>query len=314
MLSHAADRSQTGNHQPHIVIPYNYADHEYARKLTAALRREGFTPWIDDLDMSAGAILINRIAHSARPVDFLIPLISSASVGLRWVQHDLKTIATRGFGSRSVRVLPARIDDTVLPGFLRSQSYIDFHSHGWERAFNDLRVIILPHSAAMPHPMPAPPPQRPIPRTQPAVNEEVAPGAKVVFVSYDRENDGYYKDVLVAWAKDPDFPRLLVDDRPVTAPIDSAEAESAKHTTLGKIKTATGFLSVVGQKTSTSQWTEWETKMAVDLGKRMIAVRIGRDCVFPEVLSEVGATCALSFTFEGIKQAVNEAYGVIAED
>jgi hypothetical protein len=311
----AANHTRTGSHQPHIVIAHNYVDHEFARRLTAALRREGFTPWIDDIDLSAGVILINRIAHAVRPVDFLIPVISSASVGLRWVQHDLKTVATRGIGARRVRVLPARIDDTALPGFLKSQSYIDFYSHGWERAFNDLRTVVLPHAAGLAaHAMPPPQSQRPIPRAQPVLGKKVPSGTRVVFVSYDHENDGYYKDVLLTWANDPDFPRLLVSDQPVTAPIESEEAAPAKRTTLGRIKAATGFLCVVGLKTCSSRWVEWETRTAIDLEKRMIAVRINRDCAFPEVLSDVGATCALSFTFEGIKQAVNEAYGVIAAE
>jgi hypothetical protein len=81
---------------------------------------------------------------------------------------------------------------------------------------------------------------------------------------------------------------------------------------LAKIKAATGFLCVIGPKTSTNPWVEWEIKTAIDLEKRMIVARIDRDCTVPEVLSDVGATCALSFTFEGIKRAVEEAYGGFA--
>ena len=51
-----------------------------------------------------------------------------------------------------------------------------------------------------------------------------------------------------------------------------------------------------------------------DLGKRMVVVRISRDCVVPDALSEVGPTCAMSFTFEAIKRAVGEAYGVVSEE
>jgi len=313
MSVESASPFRTAGNQPHVVIPYNYADHEFARKLTMALRREGVTPWIDDLDMSAGVILINRILHPVRPVDFVIPVISAASVGSRWVRGELKSLMTREFGGRRVKVLSARIDSTMLPDFLMSQTYIDFHDRRWNQAFEDLKAIVHPSISPRPavHPMPAAP-QRPIPRAQPGA--EPPPGAKVVFVSYDYENDGYYKDVLLTWAKDPDFPRLRVNDQPVTAPVESEEAAPLRRTVLAKIKSATGFLCVVGPKTNTNRWVEWETKTAIDLEKRMIVVRINRDCTFPEVLSDVGATCALSFTFEGIKRAVEEAYGVVSEE
>lgn len=308
------NRTQSGGVQPHIVIPYNYADHDFARKLAGALRREGISPWIDELDMSAGAILVNRIAHAVRPVDFVIPLISAASLRWRWVEQDLKAITTRDFNARRVRVLPARIDGTALPDYLASQPYVDFHGRGWQQAYEDLKAVV--QQRVSPRPEMRPPPEfelpHPIRRTQPAAGKRAE--AKLVFVSYDYENDGYHKDVLLTWAKSPDFPRLSVNDRPPNIPVDSEVAEPLKRLIQEKIKAATAFLCVVGEKSSASAWTDWEIKTAIELDKRMIVVRIDRDCVAPEVLSEVYPTCALSFTFQGIKRAVDEAYGVVAEE
>jgi hypothetical protein len=100
----------------------------------------------------------------------------------------------------------------------------------------------------------------------------------------------------------------------VTYPVDSDEAEPLKHVVYGKIKAATAFLCVVGDRTSASAWADWEIKTAIELEKRMVVVRINRDCVVPDVLSEVGPTCAMSFTFEGIKRAVDEAYGIVSQE
>ena len=143
MSSSLADHSRKAGYHPHIVIPYNYADHEFASKLTGELRQGGVTPWIDDVDMSVGMFFISRISHAARPVDFLIPVISAASVESRWVQHELKTAITMVFSGRRIRVLPAKIDSTALPDFLATQTYVDFHHRGWERAFDDLWTIVL---------------------------------------------------------------------------------------------------------------------------------------------------------------------------
>ncbi len=304
------NRTRSGGDQPHIVIPYNYADHEFARRLAGALRREGVSPWIDEVDMSAGVILVNRIAHAVRPVDFVIPLISAASLRWRWAEQDLKAITARDFSGRRVRVLAARIDGTPLPDYLASQPYVDFHGRGWKQAYEDLKAVVQQRTSPKPEMRPPPEFELPHPIRRPATGKKAE--TKLVFVSYDYDNDGYYKDVLLTWANSPDFPRLSVNDQPVIHTVDSDEAEPLKHVVYGKIKAATAFLCVVGEKSSASAWTDWEIKTAIELDKRMIVVRINRDCVAPEVLNEVYPTCALSFTFEGIKRAVDEAYGVVA--
>jgi hypothetical protein len=308
------NRIQSGGNQPHVVIPYNYADHDFARKLAGALRRDGISPWIDEVDMSAGVILINRIAHAVRPVDFLVPLISAASLTWRWVQRELKTVTARDFNGRRVRVLPARIDGTALPDYLASRPYVDFHGRGWKQAYEDLKAVVQQRTSPRPAMRPTPEFELPHAIRRAPPGGEKKPAAKVVFVSYDYENDGYYKDLLVTWSQSPDFPRLSVNDQPVAYPVDSDEAEPLKHVVYGKIKAATAFLCVVGEKTSANAWVDWEIKTAIELEKRMVVVRINRDCVAPDVLSEVGPTCALSFTFEGIKRAVEEAYGVVSQE
>jgi hypothetical protein len=133
---------RTASDRPHIVIPYSYADHEFAYKLAGALRRDRITSWIDEVDMSAGVFLVNRLSHAARPVDFVVPALSISSVTSDWVQHELRTAVTRGINGRPVAVLPAKIDDSALPDYLRSQPYFDFQGNGWSLAYDDLTVIV----------------------------------------------------------------------------------------------------------------------------------------------------------------------------
>ena len=144
------DQLQAAVVHPYIVIPHNYADHEFASKLTAALRRDRVTQWIDDVDMSAGVLLVSRIAHAARPVDCVVPVVSAASVASSWVQHDLKTVMARSFIGRHVRVLPARIDDSALPDFLASRPYFDFHLGAWNVAYDDLIVVVQQRTGPRP--------------------------------------------------------------------------------------------------------------------------------------------------------------------
>lgn len=134
--------TRTAGSWPHIVIPHNYADHEFAYKLAAELRRGRVTRWIDEVDMSAGVFLVSQICLYARPVDFLIPVISTSSVSSGWVQHELRTVMARVFNGEHITMIAARADDSPLPDFLAFQPRFDFFDGGWSRAYDDLIVTI----------------------------------------------------------------------------------------------------------------------------------------------------------------------------
>lgn len=145
------DRTRSRGNQPHIVIAYSGADHEFAGRLTSTLRQDGITRWIDDVDMSAGVPLVNWIANASRPVDCVVPTISAASAWSNWVQHELRAVITRSPGAHHVLVLPARIDSSRLPEFLACHPYIDFHRNGWGPAYGDL-VLAVQQRADGPRP------------------------------------------------------------------------------------------------------------------------------------------------------------------
>ncbi|HTW91469.1 MAG TPA: toll/interleukin-1 receptor domain-containing protein [bacterium] len=297
--------------EPHVVIPFNYADHRFARKLSGALRRDGISPWVDEIDMSAGALLVNRLAQSVRPVDFVIPLISASSLSWRWVKQELGAVSIRDIRGRRVRVLPARVDGSALPPDMVSQPYIDFHGRGWDQAYEDLKAVIQQRPSPRPEAPSATSFARPRPAMRPKPAEE-KPRGKVLFVSYDYDKDGYYRDILQTWAKMPDFAHVVVNDQRPAMPLESEAATSLKNQIIGKIKSATGFLCVVGDNTATNEWVAWEIKTAIAMDKRMMVVRTNRESIVPDALAEVGPTAAMSFTFEGIKRAIDEAYGVIS--
>ena len=56
-----------------------------------------------------------------------------------------------------------------------------------------------------------------------------------------------------------------------------------------------------------SGWVSWEINKAVELKRKLIAVKIDRSNTSPANLLNVGATWALSFTFDSIKSAVAES-------
>jgi len=303
-----------GEDQPQILIAGCYQDQEFARKLTFALRRDRVSPFIQIVgEMTAGDSLVRKLESTTRPVDCVVPVISIVSVTHQWVERELIEVMSREINHRWVRTYPAKVDNCHLPSPLASRFVADFYGLGWSPAYEALKAAIHGRLAA----------ERPAPRQQPAaraprpsaLNEvPAAADSKQLYLSFDHRNDGYYRDVLITWSKMPGFAHFWVNSEPPAVAVDSPGAEPIKQALAKRIGAASGLLCVIGPMSSTDGWMDWEIKKADELGKRVVAVRVNRDCEAPALLSDVGATCAMSFTFEGIRRAIEEAYGETSFD
>ena len=127
-----------------------------------------------------------------------------------------------------------------------------------------------------------------------------------MFVSYDFVNDANHKNLLMAWAKNHDF-AFSVNDRSVDVSVDSTDAVEIKRVISASVRAATFFLCLIGKETHKSQWVAWEIAKAVELKKRLVAVKIDKDDVSPAGLLNQGASWTLSFSVDGIAKAIDAA-------
>lgn len=127
-----------------------------------------------------------------------------------------------------------------------------------------------------------------------------------IFISYDYDNDKHYKNLLVAWDKNGLFDFSFYDAS-VDVSVNSTDATYIKSVIKGRIMSASHFLCIVGKDTRKSGWVEWEIETAVELKRKLVAVKTGLSNTSPSAILGVGATWAKSFTFDSIKKAVEDA-------
>ena len=127
-----------------------------------------------------------------------------------------------------------------------------------------------------------------------------------IFISYDYDNDKHYKNMLLAWDKNNEFD-FAFSDQSADVSIQSTNAEAIKRAISAKINSATHFLCLVGSKTSGSRWVAWEIDKAKELKKKLVAVKISSGNTTPSSLLNAGASWAMSFTFDAIKKAIEDA-------
>ena len=129
---------------------------------------------------------------------------------------------------------------------------------------------------------------------------------KKIFISYDYDNDKQYKNLLLAWDENSEFD-FGFSDQSADVSIQSTDAAAIKRAISAKINAATYFLCLVGSKTSKSSWVTWEIEKAKDLKKKLVAVKISSGNTTPSGLLNAGASWAMSFTFDAIKKAIEDA-------
>jgi hypothetical protein len=127
-----------------------------------------------------------------------------------------------------------------------------------------------------------------------------------IFISYDYSNDRHYKNLLLAWDANKEFD-FEFQDMSADISINSREAEVIKRAIAAKIGISTHFLCLVGREAAKSSWIDWEIRKAVELRRKIVAVKIDRSYMSPSALLGAGAGWALSFTFEAIRKALKEA-------
>lgn len=136
-----------------------------------------------------------------------------------------------------------------------------------------------------------------------------------VFVSFDWEKDKRYKFLLEAWDANPNFKFVFDDGTPPE--INSDNVGRVKAALTRKIDSAIYTLVIVGKEANKlhkdhkligyRNWINFEVSKSVELGNRMVAVKLDKDNESPVELLGVGAKWAMSFNESAIINALQRA-------
>lgn len=123
----------------YVFLSHSHQDKSFARKLARALRNHGHIVWIDEAEILVGDSLVRKIEEGLDKVDYVVAVLSAASVASEWVRKELDAAMSREIWSKRVVVLPVLLEDVDLPLFLRGKRYADFReSHRFDTGVADL--------------------------------------------------------------------------------------------------------------------------------------------------------------------------------
>lgn len=108
-------------------LSYNKKDLQWADKLKDALEDRGLKIWIDHSEIRPGDMIVEALENGLEQSRSMILLVSPDSINSGWVQEEYsRALALTKAPNRKLRLIPAILRDTKLPGFLENRLYVDF--------------------------------------------------------------------------------------------------------------------------------------------------------------------------------------------
>ncbi len=109
-----------------VFLSHNHADKAFVRSLSRFLRENDIKVWLDEAELNAGDSLVQTISEVVRDVDFLVGVLSPASIASPWVQRELGWAMHSEINGRRIKVIPIVKDKCEIPAYLLGKLYLDF--------------------------------------------------------------------------------------------------------------------------------------------------------------------------------------------
>ena len=135
---------------PGVFISYSHQDKPLAQAIAEGIRDAGYQVWIDEGEVVIGTSLVTSIAKAVEATDYLVAIVSSASVDSPWCQKELAWAVTRGLTEVRELVLPVKVGKIEMPPVLGDIYYGTVDPAEPSALIRDLCVAIQRHEAQRP--------------------------------------------------------------------------------------------------------------------------------------------------------------------
>jgi len=122
---------------------------------------------------------------------------------------------------------------------------------------------------------------------------------KKVFVSYDYTEDRHYKNLMKAWSKDKRFD-FTFKDKSLDVSIKSHNKTYIKQCISRHIKESDILVCIIGDKTHSSEYVNWEIQEAHKLKKRIVGIKLEPNNKLPENLTKYVDSVCKEFNLDNI--------------
>lgn len=124
-----------------LFVSYSREDKEFTDKLVKTLKPYMEHVWYDKHEVLVGDNILTKISQGLDKADYVIVVLSKASVKSQWVQSEVASAFVRQQGAGNVRIFPVLKEDCSVPSLLNSLHYADF-TGSFEVGLNSIMYTI----------------------------------------------------------------------------------------------------------------------------------------------------------------------------
>jgi hypothetical protein len=130
---------------PRVFLSHSSRDKPTVTRVAQDLRAAGVEVWLDEGEILAGHSITQEIQRGLEGADFVVLMLSRYAVASGWVEKEWQSRIGREVETRSVHIIPARLDACDIPALLRDKLYADF-TESYESGLETLLAAIRGHS------------------------------------------------------------------------------------------------------------------------------------------------------------------------
>lgn len=120
-----SDLAEWASTERTVFLSHASVDRSQALQLAKDLTERGIRVWVDEAEIRPGDSIVSRIEDGIHCSRFVFFLVSATSLKSNWVLEEIRMALHEGVTSGRTRVVPIRLDDSPLPGFLRDKKCVD---------------------------------------------------------------------------------------------------------------------------------------------------------------------------------------------
>lgn len=115
--------------QKRVFLSHSSHDKRFVKLLGRRLQDQGIFVWMDESELGIGDSLVSRLAEAVHSVDYVVVVLSKASVQSHWLRYEMEHAMADEVLYGRAKVLPILIEDCDLPAYLRNgKLYADFRT------------------------------------------------------------------------------------------------------------------------------------------------------------------------------------------
>jgi hypothetical protein len=114
-----------------LFLCHSKKDILLVRQFAKDLKRLHVMVWLDEWELAPGDSLHGVIARALEESRYVSVFVSRASLASRWVAQELNAALAMQMERKRSLVIPVRLDDVAMPGFLKDKLYVDLNVGYW---------------------------------------------------------------------------------------------------------------------------------------------------------------------------------------